>query len=337
MKQVVLRARPQGNPRASDFAVEEAAPPSAGAGQLLLKTLFVSVDPYMRLGLDEKPLGGANAVPLGSVMNGGAVSRVEASDSPDFQVGDVVEGRSGWREYAAVDAKLPGLRKLAPGRASLSAALGMLGMPGQTAYVGIVDIGRVRAGETVVISAAAGAVGLAAGQVAKLLGATAVGIAGGPDKCRAVEAAGFDHCVDYKASTFAADLAAAVPQGVDVYFENVGGAVTRATLPLMKYGGRMPMCGFLSLYGYGDEGPGPDQLPWLMRMIMLKGLEIRGFSGAVVGGQKALDQMRAWVEEGRLRVEETVVDGLDKAPEAFESLFHHNANVGKVVVKVADA
>jgi NADPH-dependent curcumin reductase CurA len=187
----------------------------------------------------------------------------------------------------------------------------------------------------VVISAAAGAVGSAAGQVAKVLGARAVGVAGGPDKCRAVEALGFDACLDYTAPGFAADLAAATPGGVDVYFENVGGEVTRAVLPLMKYGGRMPMCGFLSLYGYGDEGPGPDRVPWLMRMIMLKGLEIRGFSGALVGGAKASAQMQAWVEEGRIKVAETVVEGLDKTPEAFESLFKRNGNVGKVVVKVA--
>ena len=168
-----------------------------------------------------------------------------------------------------------------------------------------------------------------------MLGARAVGIAGGPDKCRAVEALGFDVCLDYTSPSFAADLAAATPGGVDVYFENVGGEVTHTVLPLMKYGGRMPMCGFLSLYGYGDEGPGPDQLPWLMRMIMLKGLEIRGFSGALVGGARASAQMQAWVDEGRIKVAETVVDGLEKTPEAFESLFKRNANVGKVVVKVA--
>jgi NADPH-dependent curcumin reductase CurA len=336
MKQVVLRARPQGDPRACDFAIEDAARPQAGPGQLLVKTLWVSVDPYMRLGLDETPLGGANGVPLGAVMPGGAVSRVEVSDSPDFAVGDVVEGRSGWREYAAVDAKLAGLRKVTPGKAPLSTALGVLGMPGQTAYAGIVDIGRVKAGETVVVSAAGGAVGSIAGQVAKLLGAKVVGVAGGADKCAAVEALGFDRCLDYKAPDFADQLKAAAPEGIDVYFENVGGAVTAAVLPLMKYGGRMPMCGFISYYGLGDEGPGPDRLPWMMRMIMLKGLEIRGFSGAFVGGRHAMDQMQAWVDEGRIRFEETVVEGLERAPEAFASLFRPNANVGKVVVKVAD-
>ena len=170
-----------------------------------------------------------------------------------------------------MDAKLPGLRKITPGKAPLSAALGILGMPGQTSYSGIVDIGRGEGGRD------GGDLGRRRrGRHRGRPGSQAarrppwVGIAGGPDKCRKVEAVGFDACVDYKSPVFADDLKAAVPQGVDVYFENVGGDVTRAVLPLMKYGGRVPMCGFLTLYGYGDEGPGPDQLPWLMRMIMLK-------------------------------------------------------------------
>src|SRR5882757_9943924 len=335
MRQVVLRSRPAGNPHPSDFAIEEAPIPQPGPGQLLLKTLFLSLDPYMRLGLDEQPFGGANGVSIGAPMIGSTVSEVLESNSSAFAVGDLVEARTQWREFAAVNDTQPGIRKIRRDFAPLSAALGVLGMPGQTAYAGIVTIGRVKAGETVVISAAAGAVGCIAGQIAKILGARVVGIAGGPEKCRAVVALGFDACVDYKAPDFAGQLQADVPGGVDVYFENVGGAVTRAVLPLTNYGARIPMCGFISMYGIGDTGPGPDQLPWLMRLIMLKGLEIRGFVGAVVGGAKAIEALETWLAAGRVQLRETVYDGLEAAPSAFSKMFESNNNIGKIIVRVA--
>jgi NADPH-dependent curcumin reductase CurA len=193
----------------------------------------------------------------------------------------------------------------------------------------------VAAGETVVISAAGGAVGSTAGQIGKILGAKVVGIAGGPAKCAAVEALGFDACVDYQAANFPERLAAACQGGIDVYIENVGGTVTEAVLPLLKYRARMPVCGFISYYGIGKTGPGPDRLPGFMRTIMSKGLEVRGFGGAMTGGAEALRQLAAWVREGRLRHPETIVDGIESTPQAFADVFRSNNFVGKLLVRVA--
>jgi NADPH-dependent curcumin reductase CurA len=187
----------------------------------------------------------------------------------------------------------------------------------------------------VVISAAAGAVGSLAGQIGKILGARVVGIAGGAAKCTAVKALGFDECVDYKSADYAARLAHACPAGVDVYVENVGGAVTASVLPLLNYRARMPVCGFIAYYGIGTEGPGPDRLPGFMRTVMSKGLEVRGFGGAMVGGAAALEQMATWLRAGQILSPETIVEGLEAAPAAFEGIFRGNANVGKLLVRVA--
>lgn len=337
MRQVVLRAHPVGEPRAEDFALESVAIPTPAEGQVLLRTLWLSLDPMIRFALDEKPMTGPNRVRIGEPVFGGAVSQVVVSNHPDYSAGQYVEGRSGWREYAAVDPKATPLRKVDASLAPLSTALGVLGMPGQTAHACMVGIGRVAAGETVVISAAAGGVGSLAGQIGKILGARVVGIAGGAEKCAAVEALGFDACVDYKASDYAARLATACPGGIDVYVENVGGAVTDAVLPLLKYRARMPVCGFIAYYGIGREGPGPDRLPGFMRTIMSKGLELRGFGGAMVAGAAALEQLAGWVREGKLRYPEAVVEGLEAAPAAFAGIFRGNSNVGKLLVKVSAA
>src|SRR5262249_34989816 len=238
MKQVVLRSRPVGNPRPEDFAVESAATPTAGPGELLLETHWLSPDPLIRFTLDEKPLTGPNHVGIGDPMYGGAVSRVVTSDDPRFAVGDFVEGRTGWREYAVANPTRLPLRKVDPTVAPLSTALGILGMPGQTAHACMIEIGRVQAGETVVISAAGGAVGTIAGQIGRKLGARVVGIAGGAKKCAAVEALGFDACVDYKAPDFADRLAAACPNRINVYVDNVGGTVTQTVMPFLAHRAR---------------------------------------------------------------------------------------------------
>lgn len=336
MKQVVLRAHPQGVPAAGDFELQDASMPTPGDGEVLLRTLWLALDPLIRFALDKVVLTGVTKVDLGGVMYGPTVSEVVASNHPDFAVGDMVEGRTGWREYAAIHPEALPLRKLDPRWAPVSTALGALGMPGQTAYAAMIQIGRVTAGETVVISAAAGAVGSTAGQIGKILGARIVGIAGGAEKCAALVDLGFDACVDYKSADFAAQLKAACPSGVNVYLESVGGEVTRTVLPLMKYGGRVPVVGYISYYGVGMEGPGPDHLPGFMRLIMSKGLEVRGFPGAMLGGQAALDALTQWTREGKLRFPETIVDGLAAAPEAFASVFRANKNIGKLLVKVAD-
>ncbi|MET0241680.1 MAG: NADP-dependent oxidoreductase [Sphingobium sp.] len=338
MKQVVLRAHPQGNPRPEDFAVEEVAIPVPGPGEILVKTLWLSLDPLIRFALDAKPLTGIARVGLGEPVYGGTISRVVESHHDDYAVGDLVEVRSGWREYAVVDPakQVMAFRKIDPSITQLSAALGVAGMPGQTAYSAVIEIARVAAGETVVISAAAGAVGVFAGQIAKMLGARIVGIAGGPAKCAALVEMGFDACVDYKAADFAEALAAAVPEKIDVYIDNVGGDVTMKVMPLLKMKARMPVVGFISYYGDGLEAPGPDKLPGFLRFVMSRMLEVRGFGGSMTGGQKALDDLAQWLAEGKIRNVETVVDGLENAPAAFAGKFGANDHIGKLMVRVSE-
>ncbi|MDE2596993.1 MAG: NADP-dependent oxidoreductase [Sphingomonadales bacterium] len=339
MQQVVLRRYAQGSPRAEDFALVEGPVPVPGDGEVLLKTLWLALDPLIRFAIDEKRLSGVTQVHPGEVMYGPTVSRVVASNHPGYGVGDVVEDRTGWREYAVVapdkaDWRGPP-RKLDPGLAPVSTALGALGMPGQTAHACMIGIGRVQAGETVVISAAAGAVGTLAGQIGKVLGARMVGIAGGRAKCAALLELGFDAAVDYKATDFPDQLKAALPGGADVFVDNVGGEVMLAVLPHLKRGARMPVCGFIAYYGMGMEGPGPDRLPGFFRTIMAKGLEVRGFGGFLVGGQQALDDIAGWMREGRIVTPEAVVEGLAAAPDAFAGVFGGNAHVGKLLVRVA--
>lgn len=338
MKQIVLASYARGTPKPSDFRIEEVPVPEAMEREILLKTLWIAVDPLIRFSLDETLLSGASRMELGAVVVGPTVSRVIASNHPDYAPGDFVEGRTGWQEYAVVapdksDYRGPP-RKLDPALAPVSTALGALGGPGQTAYEGVVNVGRLKAGETIVISAAAGAVGSIAGQIAKIIGARAVGIAGGADKCRALLDLGFDAAADYKAPDFAQQLKAALPEGADVYLDNVGGDVTLAVLPLLKRGARMPMCGFIAYYGVGMEGPGPDRLPAFYRQIMAKALEIRGFAG-MFAGEKGLSDIARWMKEGRIRFPESVVEGIEAAPEAFSSVFSGHNHVGKLLVRVA--
>jgi len=339
MQQVVLAAYARGNPKAADFRVEDAPVPVPGEREILLRTLYIAVDPLIRFSLDETLLSGASRMELGAVMVGPTVSQVVASNHPDYAPGDFVEGRTAWADYAVVapdksDYRGPP-RKLDPELAPVSSALGALGGPGQTAYEGVVKVGRLKAGETLVVSAAAGAVGTMAGQIAKALGARAVGIAGGEAKCRALLDLGFDAVADYKAADFADQLKAALPEGGDVYFENVGGDVTLAVLPHLKRGARMPMCGFIAYYGVGMEGPGPDHLPGFYRHIMSKGLEIKGFAG-IFGGPEAFENIAGWMKAGKLRFPESIVEGgIAAVPEAFASVFSGHDHVGKLLVRVA--
>ncbi|WP_235037678.1 MULTISPECIES: NADP-dependent oxidoreductase [unclassified Novosphingobium] len=338
MKQVVLAAYPCGNPGPSDFRIEEVPVPEAGAREILLRTLYIALDPLIRFSLDEKVLSGASRMVPNAVMIGPTVCEVAASNHPDYAPGDVVEGRSGWQEYSVVapdqsDYRGPP-RKVDRALAPVSTALGALGGPGQTAYEGIVKVGRVAAGETVVISAAAGAVGSIAGQIVKVLGARAVGIAGGTVKCAALLDLGFDAVADYKAPDFADQLKTALPEGANVYLDNVGGDVTLAVMPHLKRGARMPMCGFIAYYGVGMEGPGPDHLPGFYRQIMAKGLEIKGFAG-IFGGQKGLEDIAGWMKAGKIRFAESMVEGIEAAPQAFSSVFSGHDHVGKLLVRVA--
>lgn len=338
MQQVVLASYARGNPRPSDFRLEEVPIPAAGDREILLRTLWLAVDPLFRFAIDEVRLSGATHLQPGEVMVGATVSEVVASNHPDYAPGDLVEGRTGWREYAVVapdrsDYRGPP-RKLDPALAPVSTALGVLGMPGQTAHGGIETL-RIRPGDTVAISAAAGAVGSIAGQIARIKGARAVGIAGGPDKCRALLDLGFDGAADYKAPDFAAQLKAAAPGGIDCYFDNTAGDVTLEVFKHLNRGARMAMCGYIAYYGMGMEGPGPDHMPALYRTIMATGLEIRGFAG-VFASPQALDDIAGWISDGSLTYPETVVEGLAAAPEAFASVFSGNGFVGKLLVRIAE-
>ena len=334
-RSIVLQQRPHGAPDADTFRLTESPVPVPQEGQVLLRTLMLSLDPYMRGRISDAE-SYAEPVEVGAVMVGGTVSRVEASRHPDFEPGQLVLGYSGWQDYALSDGA--GLNKLGDDVQLASRALGVLGMPGFTAYMGLLDIGQPQAGETVVVAAASGAVGSLVGQIAKLKGARAVGIAGGPDKCRyVVDELGFDACIDHRAPDFARQLAAACPQGIDVYFENVGGAVFDAVLPLLNTKARIPVCGLIADYNATSLPPGPDRLGLLARTILTKRIRMQGFIifddyGPRYG--EFFAQMSQWLKEGKITFREDIVDGLEHAPQAFAGLLE-GKNFGKLVVRIA--
>jgi len=263
-------------------------------------------------------------------MVGGTVSQVVESRNPAFAVGDFVVGFDGWQEYGASNGRE--LRKLDPGRAPISTALGVLGMPGLTAYVGLLDIGQAKAGETVVVSAASGAVGAVVGQIAKIKGCRAVGVAGSNEKCDYVAGElGFDACVNYRPPSFRDDLAAACSKGIDVYFENVGGPVLAAVLPLLNLGARIPLCGLISDYNAPSPPPGPNLRPLLVKRAMIKGFIVSDHGDRWAS---FLEDCGCWLADGRLKYREDVVEGLDQAPTAFLRLFE-GRNFGKLMVRVS--
>ena len=333
-RRIVLAARPTGEPQESDFRLDESGIAQPGPGQMLVRTIYLSLDPYMR-GRMSAARSYAPPVEVGDVMVGGAVSEVIESQHADFRPGDLVEGRTGWQDYALSDGK--GLRKVDPSLAPISTALGVLGMPGMTAYTGLLNIGKPRPGETVAVAAASGAVGSAVGQIAKIKGCHVVGIAGGARKCDYVRhELGFDACVDHRAPDFPSRLAEACPKGIDVYFENVGGAVFEAVLPLLNPFARVPVCGLIAHYNDTELPPGPNKLPLLMRAVLSNRLTLRGFIVGDFADQQAefLREMGAWVREGRVRYREDIVEGLENAPRAFIGLLR-GENFGKLVVRVA--
>ncbi len=334
-RRIVLASRPVGEPKPGDFRLEEYPVPQPGAGEVLLRTKWLSLDPYMRGRMSDAP-SYAKPVGIGEAMEGGTVSEVVASKNDRFASGDIVLGHSGWQTHALSNGA--NLRKLDPKLAPVSTALGVLGMPGMTAYSGLLEIGKPQAGETVAVAAASGAVGSVVGQIAKIKGARAVGIAGGPDKCRYVkDELGFDDCIDHRAPDFAARLKAACPKGIDVYFENVGGAVFDAVLPLLNPFARIPVCGLIAQYNATELPPGPNRLPLLMRNVLTKRLTVRGF--IVTDFAACLDDflrdVSQWVREGRIKYREDIVEGLDKAPAALIGLLK-GKNFGKQLVRVAE-
>jgi NADPH-dependent curcumin reductase CurA len=333
--QIVLAARPQGMPKLTDFRLEETALPPPGSGQVLLAVQYLSLDPYMRGRMDDRK-SYAKPMQLGDVMVGETVAKVTASRHPDYADGDLVLAKTGWRTHALADAA--GLRKIEPSPAPVTARLGVLGMPGFTAYAGLREIGKPRPGETVAVAAASGPVGSLVGQLARLAGARAVGIAGGARKCAYLkDELGFDAAVDHRQAGFAAALTAACPDGIDVYFENVGGAVWQAVLPLLNKFARVPVSGLIAQYNGAGPGDGTDRLPATLREILSKSLTLRGFINYDLAGQYYADFLRevgAGIADGRIRHREDIVDGLENAPKAFIGMLD-GQNFGKAIVRVA--
>ncbi len=334
--QVRLAQRPVGTPDDSTFDVVTDELPALEDGQVLLRVVYLSLDPYMRGRMSDAP-SYADPVPVGGLLVGGTVCQVEESRSPDWDEGDWVLSYSGWQTRAISDGT--GLRRLDPAQAPVSTALGVLGMPGFTAYAGLLEIGRPQAGETVVVAAATGPVGSAVGQIARARGARAVGIAGGQAKCTALlEELGFDAAVDHRSPTFAEDLAAAVPDGIDVYFENVGGEVTRQVLRHVNKYARIPVCGLVSGYNATEVPEGPDRLPGFLGLVLRRSLTVRGFiqdEFLPTHGSDFVRDMTGWLATGSVHYREDVVEGLENAPAAFRGLLT-GANFGKLVVQVGE-
>src|SRR5438105_3723224 len=330
-RQIRLKSRPSGIPTAANFEAADAPIPSPAEGGVLRKTLYLSLDPYMRGRMSDAPSYAA-PVNVGDVMCGHTVSEVVESRDPAFHPGDIVAAYDGWQQYASGPGK--DLRKLDPSAAPISTAIGVLGMPGLTAYVGLYDIGQPKAGETVVVSAASGAVGSVVGQLAKIRGCRVVGVAGSRDKCRfVVDELGFDACLNYKTDDLATALKEACPSGVDVYFDNVGGAVLAAVMRVLNRGARIPLCGMISEYNATEIPAGPSLRPLLVNRAMIKGFIVSDHYDRF---GPFLREMTPLVRGGRIKFREDIVDGLDAAPAALIGLFE-GRNFGKMLVRVGNA
>lgn len=334
-KRYILVERPTGMPDDTHLKLDEQPVPEPGESQVLLKTIYMSLDPYMR-GRMNAGASYATPVGIGELMTGQTISQVLRSNSPKFAEGDFVLSANGWQTHAVADADA--LYRLDPDQAPISTGVGVLGMPGFTAYVGMREFGKPRAGETVVVSAAAGAVGQVVGQIAKMQGCRVVGVAGARDKCKhVVKEYGFDVCVNYKDEDFEEQLKAACPQGIDVYFENVGGRVFDAVMTLVNDFARIPVCGRIAHYNQTKLPEGPDRLIPFMGKILIKRLMFRGFIQS-----DHLDllpefrlEMAQWVKAGKVRYQEDIVDGFENTISAFQGLLQ-GRNRGKMLVRVAE-
>jgi NADPH-dependent curcumin reductase CurA len=331
--EVLLAARPVGAPTDANFEYREAAMPKAGANEVLLRLVYLSVDPYLRGRMNDAK----SYIPpfeIGKPLESGAVAQVAASNHPDFQVGDYVAGGMKWVEYQAHSGK--GLTKLNPANGPLSYALGVLGMPGMTAWAGLMIHGRPVAGETIVVSAATGAVGSLVCQLAKQKGLRVIGVAGGAEKCAyAVKELGCDVCLDHHDPDLKAKMKEACPKGVDIYFENVGGVTLEATFPLMNQFSRIPVCGMISAYNATGPHEGPDRFGPVWRSILTNRITVRGF---IVSDHwdrypEFLAEVGPMLASGKVKAKESVTEGLKNAPEAFMGLLS-GANFGKAVVRV---
>jgi NADPH-dependent curcumin reductase CurA len=335
-KQVLLARRPQGAPCHDDFRMVDAPMPLAGEGELLLRNLYLSLDPYMRGRMNDTRASYAPPYALNAPPGGGTVARVLTSYHDGFAEGDlVVMPDGGWQSFVVSDGT--GLRHLMPDMSEPSQALGILGMTGFTAWWGLTEIGKPQAGDTLVVSAAAGAVGSVVGQIGRLLGCRVVGIAGGADKCRhVVQNLGFDACVDYRAHDFANQLAHEANAGIDIYFENVGGAVREAVWPLLNKDARVPVCGLVSGYN-GARPEGAAGVDEFLTTLIVKRIRLEGFLNADhLGAFPTFEkQVRGWIDGGQLFISETIVEGLHQAPAAFIGLLEGNYR-GKLIVKLPE-
>lgn len=334
---IVLASRPVGAPVADNFRLENSAIPRLKDGDVLLRTVYLSLDPYMR-GRMSDAKSYADPVAIGEAMVGGTVCQIEASKNPDFEKGEwVLTYTSGWQSYAVSNGSE--LLKLGKKPTEPSFALGIMGMPGFTAFMGLLDIGQPKKGDTLVVAAATGPVGATVGQIGKLKGCKVVGVAGGKEKCRyAVETLGFDVCIDHKADDFAKQLSGACDKGIDVYFENVGGKVFDAVLPLLNIGARIPVCGLISQYNATQLPAGPDRMSMLVGTLLIKRIKMQGFIIFDDYGDRYDEfaaQMTQWLAQGKMQYKEQIIDGLENAPDAFIGLLE-GKNFGKLVIKVAD-
>lgn len=330
---VRLNSRPVGTPTAENYLLDEVALGAPREGEVLLRTLYLSLDPYMR-GRMSDAKSYAKPVEIGEVMGGATISEVVESNSSDFAAGDTVLGHGGWQEFSVE--KASHLRRVDPEIAPISTYLGVLGMPGFTAYAGLLEIGRPQEGETVAVAAATGPVGSVVGQIANIKGAKSVGIAGGPDKVAHLKELGFDVALDHKSGNLKKELAEAVPQGIDVYYENVGGDVFKAVLPRLNTFARVPVCGLVANYNLTELPEGPDRSGALMGNILTKSLNVRGFIQTEFADRltdQFLTDMSGWIQEGKVRYREDIRPGLENAPEYFNDLLT-GGNFGKMVVAV---
>ncbi|MFH4559593.1 NADP-dependent oxidoreductase [Vibrio diabolicus] len=336
-RRIVLASRPHGAPTKENFRLEEVAKPTPQDGEMLLRTVYLSLDPYMRGRMSDAE-SYADPVAVDDVMIAGTVCQVEASKHPDYEAGEwVLAYTVGWQDYAVSTGEM--VIKLGKEPQNPSYALGVAGMPGFTAYMGLLDIGQPKPGETIVVAAATGPVGATVGQIGKIKGCRVVGIAGGEEKCRyAKEVLGFDECIDHKADDFAEQLKNACDQGIDVYFENVGGKVFEAVMPLLNTSARIPLCGLISQYNATELPEGTDHLPLLMGKLLTKRIKVQGFiifdDYGHRYGEFAQD-INQWLAEGKIQYREHLVQGLENAPEAFIGLLE-GKNFGKLVVQIND-
>lgn len=335
-RKFVLAERPKGEPDNNTLRLEAEDLPAAGKDQMLLRNEYLSLDPYMRGRMSDAPSYAAS-VEIGQVMVGGTVAQVRSSDVDGFAVGDWVQAFGGWQDYALSDGT--GVVNLGKAPKNPSWALGVLGMPGLTAWSGLTQIGQPKAGETLVVAGASGPVGATVGQIGKILGLRVVGIAGGAKKCgHVVDTLGFDACVDYKAIGFPDALKTAVPDGIDIYFENVGGAVFDAVMPSLNPCARIPVCGLISQYNATSLPDGPDRMNLLLGTILRKRMTMRGFIVFDDFGHlypEFAKQMGDWVRDGKIQYREEMIAGLEQAPAAFVGLLKGEA-FGKRVVKLTD-